>query len=186
MRAETGRNSANGRFAELLERRQQLRPCSRAHRSCSARGTFGRACPSSISISAWSWRREPPGLDDEQRHVAVLERLVDLPRHEPVQRALRAPRMPRRIDEHRLIGAAIQHAEHALARRVRLVRDDAELLADERVQQRRLADVRPADDRDEAAAALVLRQCCSPVSTTSIAAAASCSARRRLCPRPVV
>ena len=78
---------------------------------------------------------------------------MDLPRHEPMQRALRPPRMPRRIDEDGLIGAAIQHAEHALARRMRLVRDDAELLADERVQQRRLADVRPADDRDEAAAA---------------------------------
>ena len=78
---------------------------------------------------------------------------MDLSSHEPMQRALRAARMARRIDEHGLIGAAIQHAEHALSRRVRLVRDDAELLADERVQQCRLADVRPAHDRNEAAAA---------------------------------
>ena len=84
---------------------------------------------------------------------------MDLSCHEPMQRALRAARVTRRIDEHGLIGAAIQHAEHALARRVRLVRDDAELLADERVQQRRFADVRPADDRDEAAAAACLCQC---------------------------
>ncbi len=90
---------------------------------------------------------------------------MDLPRHEPMQRALRAARVPRRVDEHGLIRAAIQHAEHALARRVRLVGDDAELLADERVQQRRFADVRSADDRDEAATAACLCQCCSPVST---------------------
>ena len=108
---------------------------------------------------------------------------MDLPRHEPVQRALRAPRVTRRVDEDGLIGAAVQHAEHALARRVRLVRDDADLLADQRVQQRGLADVRPADDRDEAAAARSAgHPSRSPVSTDSIAAAASCSARRRLGP----
>ncbi len=56
-------------------------------------------------------------LDDEQRHVAILERLMDLARHEPMQRALRAPRVARRVDEHGLIVAAIENAEHALARR---------------------------------------------------------------------
>src|SRR5687768_3277785 len=61
--------------------------------------------------------------------------------------------MPRRIDEHGLIGAAIQHPEHALTRGMGLVRDNADLLADQRIQQRGFADVRAADDRNEAAAA---------------------------------
>src|SRR5690349_2078795 len=61
--------------------------------------------------------------------------------------------MSRRIDEDRLIGAAVQHTEHALARGVRLVRDDTELFADEGVQQRGFADIGAADDRDETAAA---------------------------------
>src|SRR5262245_15901847 len=78
---------------------------------------------------------------------------MDLARHEPMQRALRAPRMPRRVDEYGLIVAAIENTEHALARRVRFVGDDTQLLADEGVQQRGFADVRPAHDRDEAATA---------------------------------
>ena len=45
---------------------------------------------------------------------------------------------------------AVAHADDAGARRLRLVRDDRDLLADEPVQQRRLAGVRPADERDEA------------------------------------
>src|SRR5512134_1280232 len=71
-----------------------------------------------------------------------------------MQRALRPLRVPRCIDEDGLIRAAIQHAEHALASRVWLVGNDAELLADERVQQRRLADVRPTDDRYKATPAV--------------------------------
>src|SRR6185503_19583495 len=98
--------------------------------------------------------RELAGIDDEQRQIAIFERLMDLPRHEPMQRALRAPRVSRRVDEDGLIGPTIQHAEHPLTRRVRLVGDDAELFADEYVQQRRLAHVRPADDRYKATTAV--------------------------------
>lgn len=46
-------------------------------------------------------------LDDEQRDVAVLDGLMDLSSHEPVQRALRAPGVTRRVDEHRLVRAAV-------------------------------------------------------------------------------
>ena len=150
--ADTGMNAANGWLASLSSVGSSSVLLPSVSILLSTRNVRS-SLPSSISISVRSCDREPAGLDDEQRHVAILERLVDLPRHEPMQRALRAARMPRRVDEHGLIGAAIQHAEHALPRRVRLVRDDAELLADEGVQQRRLADVRPADDRHEAAAA---------------------------------
>src|SRR6185503_9664583 len=55
--------------------------------------------------------RELAGLDDEQRQIAIFERLMDLPRHEPMQCALRPPRVPRRVDEDGLIGPTIQHAE---------------------------------------------------------------------------
>ena len=43
-------------------------------------------------------------------------------------------------------------AGDAVARGLRLARGDADLLADQRVEQRRLADVGPADDGDQAAA----------------------------------
>ena len=44
---------------------------------------------------------------------------------------------------------AIEHAEHAMARGLRARRHDGKLLADQRVEQRRLADVGPADERGE-------------------------------------
>jgi hypothetical protein len=75
-------------------------------------------------------------FDYEQGDIAILDCLVDLPSHQSVQRAFRAPRMARRIDEHGLISAFVQNAENALARGVRFVGNDAELLADQRIQQR--------------------------------------------------
>ena len=57
----------------------------------------------------------------------------------------------RRVDEHELGLVDGAHAGDAVARGLRLVGGDADLLADQRVQQRRLADVRPADDRHEPA-----------------------------------
>ena len=46
----------------------------------------------------------------------------------------------------------VRHAADRAARGLRLVGDDRHLLADERVDERRLADVRPAGERDEARA----------------------------------
>src|SRR5690349_7461481 len=116
---------------------------------CSAR-FFPRGCP------GWRLRtaRTAPRLrtPSTPRSLGPFEKLA---RHEAIPPRARAPRVPRGVDEDGLIGPAIQDAEHALPRRVRLVGDYAELLADERVQQRRLADVRSADDRHEPAAAFV-------------------------------
>ena len=53
-----------------------------------------------------------------------------------------------RVDEDDLRLGQRPDADDAVPRRLRLRRDDRDLRADERVQQRRLADVRPADDRD--------------------------------------
>ncbi len=76
-----------------------------------------------------------------------------------------------------------------MPRGLRLRADDADLAAEQRVQQRRFADVRPADDRGEAAAMpcrwlLVHRwsPCNVCISALRISCAAACSARRRLGP----
>ena len=57
----------------------------------------------------------------------------------------------RRIDENDLRLLAAADAENAMARRLRLGTDDAHLAIEQCVQQRRLAHVGPADDRDETA-----------------------------------
>ena len=64
-----------------------------------------------------------------------------------------------------------QDAGDAVARGLRLARRDADLLPDQRVQQRRLADVRPADDGDRRRS-----------ETRRVAASSSClqAARRRV------
>ena len=87
--------------------------------------------------------------EDEQHRVDVLERLVDGALHplgHRVERALEAGQ----VDEHELVVLAVRDARDAAPRRLRLVGDDRDLAARERVDERRLADVRPAGDCDEA------------------------------------
>ena len=89
------------------------------------------------------------GVDHEQAAVGVGELALDPSLHplgERVARALDAGQ----IDEHELpVGAGGDAADRA-ARRLRLVGDDRDLRADDRVGERRLADVGPAGERDEA------------------------------------
>src|SRR5262249_45456868 len=76
----------------------------------------------------------------------LLERGIDGPLHalgELVERPLK----PREVGEHELVVVAVRDPEDALARRLRLVRDDCHLAAPERVDERRLAGVRAAPDR---------------------------------------
>ena len=63
----------------------------------------------------------------------------------PVERTVNA----RRIDEHDLGVRVVAHAVNPRPRRLRLVGDDGELGADDPVEQRRLAGIRTADERDE-------------------------------------
>ena len=73
-------------------------------------------------------------------------RRVDHPHVQAMQRPVDA----RRVDEHELRRPAGLDAEDAPARGLRLVRHDRDLAADQRVEQRGLAGVGPADERDVA------------------------------------
>ena len=72
--------------------------------------------------------------------------------HGAIERALLAEMQARRVDESDLHAGPIEHAEHAMARGLRARRDDGKLFADQRVEQRRLADVGAADERGETGA----------------------------------
>ena len=93
-----------------------------------------------------------------------------MPRGERVARTLHA----RQVHEHDLASRRCCDAADRPAGRLRAVGDDRHLLADERVQERRLADVRAPRQRHEAAA----RHACAPRAAARPAAPAS---RRRRC-----
>ena len=78
--------------------------------------------------------------------VDVLERRVDRALHVLGQRVER-PLEPGQVGEHELVVVAVRDPEDAPPRRLRLVRDDRDLAAAERVHERRLADVRAARRR---------------------------------------
>ena len=90
-------------------------------------------------------------VDQERQHVGVSRRAPGGGDHRAVEAALRREEAGR-VDEDDLGLAAHHDAAHGRARRLRLAGDDRHLLADERVDQRRLAGVRRADQGDEAAA----------------------------------
>ncbi len=128
-------------------------------------------------------------LDDEHVHVGVLQRSQRRAVHVTVHRAAGARVQAGRVDEDHLRGGSRQDAEDAVPRRLRLRADDADLAAEQRVQQRRLADVRPADDRCESTAVPCCRllahrwsPCNVCIKALRISCAAACSARRRLGP----
>ena len=89
------------------------------------------------------------GGDDEQHDVDVLERGVDRLLH-PLRERVHRTLEPGQVGEHELPVGAVGDAEDAAARRVRHLRRDRDLVAAERVDERRLADVGPACDRDDA------------------------------------
>ena len=89
---------------------------------------------------------------DQQRHDVGVVRAAPGGRH---HRAVEpAPRREdaRRVHQHELRVADDRDAAHQRARGLHLAADDRDLGADQRVGQRRLAGVRRADQRDEAAA----------------------------------
>jgi hypothetical protein len=69
-----------------------------------------------------------------------------------MQRAFRPRLLPRGVDEHVLAIRPGQDAGHEVARGLRLRRNDRQLLADDPVEEARLAGVRAPGDADRAAA----------------------------------
>ena len=91
------------------------------------------------------------GVEHQQRRVGAVELLLDAAGHaagEGIARALHAGQ----VDEHDLRLAALVHSPDRPASRLRAVGDDRDLLADDGVDERRLADVGTPGERDEAAA----------------------------------
>ena len=87
-------------------------------------------------------------VHDQQNGVDVLERRVDRLLHafgERVHRALEAGQ----VDERELVVGTVRDAVDPPPRRVGNGRRDRDLLAAESVDERRLADIRTACDRDE-------------------------------------
>ena len=80
-------------------------------------------------------------LHQHQRHVHAGKRPGGLPGHVAVQRDLARAVNARRVHEDQLGVAAVEDAEHRLARRLRLARGDAELAPKQMIHERRLADV---------------------------------------------
>ena len=95
--------------------------------------------------------RADPLARREHEHDAlhVLERGVHGALH-PLREGIERTLETRQVGEDELVVVAVRDAEDAAPRRLRLVGDDRDLAAAERVDERRLADVRPACDRDEA------------------------------------
>ena len=125
--------------------RRRRCPTSRARRASSSRPCAPRRRP-----------RDPARRRPRRRRRARARRR---PARRPRARASSGstldalPLMPlaaktRRVDEHERRLAALQHGVDRVARRAGDVGDDHALPGRERVQERRLADVRPAEDRD--------------------------------------
>ena len=102
-------------------------------------------------------------IHDKQHRIARLQSIMHLLHHAPVELRVRFMN-PRRIHQHYLsrrvprlsltllLQRNLKHSMNPCSRRLRLVRDDSELLPQEGVQQRRLARIRATDDRDETGA----------------------------------
>ena len=88
--------------------------------------------------------------EHEQHGVDILERRVDRALH-ALGQCVERPLETRQVGEDELVVVAVRDPEDPAPRRLRLVGDDRDLAAAERVDERGLADVRPPGDGDEAA-----------------------------------
>src|SRR4029077_21151140 len=87
--------------------------------------------------------------EDEEDGLDLLERGVDRVLH-PLGELVEGTLETRQVREDELVVVAVRDSEDAAARRLRLVRDDRDLAAADRVHERGLADVRPPGDGDDA------------------------------------
>ena len=101
-------------------------------------------------------------VDDEDHHVDVLERRAGAAVHVAVERLVVVLVHAGGIDIDRLHRPLGLDAEQGVPGGLRLARGDRQLLAEDVIEQGRLADVRPADDGHIAAAARGFSHCHSP------------------------
>ena len=90
------------------------------------------------------------GVDDADHDVRLLDRLQRLD-DAPFLEVLLDPRPSahaRGVDQHVSVAVPLERDVDRVARRARLVERDQPLLADQAVDERRLADIRPPDDAD--------------------------------------
>src|SRR5690606_3515880 len=117
-------------------------------------------------------------LDDEEDDVHLLDRAERLLHHvavQPLPRAVDA----RRVEEGNLGVRQGEHAQDAVSRGLRLGRDDGDLLAEQAVEQRALAHVRPADDRAEAGSVRLVRAQGSDETSSTMTFSSTTSRRGR-------
>ena len=81
------------------------------------------------------------GIDHEQHHVDVFQRRKRRVIHHPVERAFAVTVDARRVHEYQLSARVVHHALNLVTRGLRLVADDADLAAHQRIDQRRLAHI---------------------------------------------
>jgi hypothetical protein len=110
-------------------------------------------------------------VQDEQRRVGVGQ-LALHPALHPLGQRIARPLHARQVDQHELPVVARRDSADRPARRLRPVRHDRDLLADDLVEDRRLADVRAAGECDEARPChrrpAITRSCSSSISPSSV------------------
>ena len=89
-------------------------------------------------------------VDDADHDVRRIDRLQRLDDAELLDRFFdaRAASHAGGVDQRVAAAVALERHEHRIARRARLIERDQALFAQQPIDQRRLADVRPADHRD--------------------------------------
>ena len=120
--------------------------------------------------------------DHDVRRIDGLQRLDDA---ELLDRFLdaRAAAHAGSIDQRVATAVALERHEHRIARRARLIERDQPLLAEQSIDERRLADVRPADHGDANVVGTGAIAASSRASQARRARAPSTRARRRRAPR---
>src|SRR5690606_1176933 len=87
-------------------------------------------------------------IDDEYHHIDIVQRLARRLVHHAIDRPRFVAMQAGGIDIDDLDVALGLDAEHAVARGLRLARGDADLLPEQVIEQRRLADIGTPDQGD--------------------------------------
>ncbi len=145
---------SNGSLAVNCSTSEKRRPLSSTRSTLFITRIGFFACPAKLFDQLIDILVDALGSVDEHHHLIGVRRARPGARdHRLIEAALRREDA-RRIDQHELALALHGDAANLNARRLHLARDDRDLGADERVDQRRLAGVGRADDGDHAAAAV--------------------------------